>query len=122
MKLRFRENSLRLRLNQVETRALAAGETLSEHVQFPGNSKLAYTLIAREQSVADTTFRNNLIAIAIPRQFVQRWAESEEVGMYFDLPAGAGVLRVAVEKDLECVEGPEEERDPDAFPRLKSAC
>jgi hypothetical protein len=37
--------------------------------------------------------------------------------MYFDVAADGASLRIAIEKDLECVDGPEEERDPEAFPR-----
>ena len=42
---------------------------------------------------------------------------------YFDLPADRSVLTVAIEKDLECVDGPPEEKDPEAFPRaIEKAC
>ncbi len=37
--------------------------------------------------------------------------------MYFELPANGTVLKIAIEKDLECIEGALEERDPEAFPR-----
>lgn len=52
-----------------------------------------------------------------PGELVQDWAEGEQIGLYFDLPADSSVLTVAIEKDLECVDGPPEEKDPDAFPR-----
>jgi hypothetical protein len=42
------------------------------------------------------------------------WARGDEIGFYFVVEPG---LKVAIEKDLECVDGPEEEKDPDAFPR-----
>jgi hypothetical protein len=48
---------------------------------------------------------------------ISNWAHSDSVGIYFEIPANGARLQVAIEKDLECVDGPPEERDPDAFPR-----
>jgi len=59
-----------------------------------------------------------VIRVAAPSTEVKDWAANDaSLGIYFDLPANGSVLKIAIEKDLECVDGPEEERDPDAFPR-----
>jgi hypothetical protein len=107
MKLRFRQNNLRLRVNQREVDELASGTALEEDVSFPGNARMRYILEPYGQHTAAASFE---------------WANSEAIGMYFDLPANGSVLRVAIEKDLECVDGPPEERDPDAFPRSGKTC
>ena len=122
MKLRFRENSLRLRLNQREVQALAAGEALGEKVEFPGDARLAYVLQSRFASQPQATFRDGVITVNPPQEAVRHWSGSDEIGMYFDLPANGSALRIAIEKDLECVDGPAEERDPDAFPRVAKVC
>ena len=119
MKLRFRENSLRLRLNRGEAEALAAGATLEERVQFPGDARILYVLETTTKLKAEAWFRDGVIGVSTPETQVKEWAAGESVGMYFELAAGGSVLKIAVEKDLECVDGPAEERDPDAFPRTR---
>jgi hypothetical protein len=122
MKLRFHENSLRLRVNQREVHELAAGIALEKDVSFPGNVRIRYILEPYEQQTAAASFEGGVIRVSAPGNDVKEWAGSEAIGMYFELPANGSVLKVAIEKDLECVDGPPEERDPDAFPRSDKTC
>jgi hypothetical protein len=118
MKLRFRNNSIRLRLNQTEVRALASGSPLQETVLFPGLTRLTYVLEPSARFEPQASFLGGEIRIAAPPGELRTWAEGESIGMYFDLPSGPDTtLRVAIEKDLECVDAPVEEHDPNAFPR-----
>jgi hypothetical protein len=116
MKLRFRKNSLRLRVNQHEVRMLAAGEELSERVSFAGGATLDYVLasVAGTQSAAEFDGRVIHVTAALGD-----WARGDEIGFYFEVEPG---LKVAIEKDLECVDGPEDEKDPHAYPRSLKAC
>jgi hypothetical protein len=122
MKLRFRANSLRLRVNQREVQSLAAGLPLREQVIFPGDTRLAYTLSAEAESEANVRFEDGSIQVWAPKDQIAGWAGGDEIGLYFKLPANGTTLSLAIEKDLECVEGPLEERDPDAFPRSGKNC
>jgi hypothetical protein len=117
MKLRFRNNSLRLRLNRRETEAIAAGSALKEQICFPEGTTFSYILEAAGRLQPEASFRQGVIRIAAPAVELQKWAESSAIGVYFEVPANGSILKIAIEKDLECVEGPAEERDPDAFPR-----
>lgn len=121
MKLRFKGNSLRLRLNQTEVQKLAAGTSLQEAVDFPGGSSLNY-ILENGNGQAAASFTNGVIRVGAPADAVEHWASSEEIGMYFDLAASGRRMRIAIEKDLECTDGPVEDRDPDAFPRAAKAC
>jgi hypothetical protein len=121
MKLRFRQNSLRLRVNQREVNELASGIALEEDVSFPGNVRMRYILEPYGQHTA-ASFEGGVIRVSAPGNDVKEWANSEAIGMYFDLPADGSVLRIAIEKDLECADGPPEERDPYAFPRSEKVC
>lgn len=121
MKLRFRKNSLRLRVNQQEVETLAAGSSLLEQVYFPGGASLAYVLDGAAGSAPGATLENSTIHVSLPAHQVRQWAASDEIGLYFEFPAGKDKLKIAVEKDLVCIDGPEEERDPDAFPRTSPA-
>ncbi|HLH02244.1 MAG TPA: hypothetical protein VKX25_05710 [Bryobacteraceae bacterium] len=122
MKLRFRANSLRLRVNRREVEALAAGQVLRECVRFPG-SELIYSLEPVNETEPRATFEKNTIRILAPAAEVERWwSATDAVGLYFDLDTGREPLRLMIEKDLECVDGPPEERDPHAFPRSAKSC
>lgn len=120
MKLRFRGNSLRLRVNQREVEGLAGGAVLEEQIHFPGDDCMSYVLEARPQETAEASFRQGVIRVTAPQEQVRAWATGEAIGLYFDLPANGTSLRVAIEKDLECVDEPAEERDPHAYPRTTS--
>jgi hypothetical protein len=113
MKLRLRGNSLRLRLNQRETAALANGEAIEERIEFPGGSALRYRLLADSSPVARAEFSDQVITVALPEATARTWQRSDDIGVYYR----AGTLDVAVEKDLECTDLREEERDPYAYPR-----
>lgn len=117
MKLRFRKNTLRLRVNQREVRQLAGGTTLGEQVHFPGNAAFGYELSMAADERAVASFRGGVLRVAAPKTEVMRWAAGDAIGIYFELPASGDLLKVAIEKDLECLDGPIDERDPQAFPR-----
>jgi hypothetical protein len=116
MKLRFRKNSLRLRLNQREVTDLASGQALEERVEFPGNTLLIYRILPDASSPA-ARFENGAITVSVPAATVRAWESAEDIGLYYT----AGNLAVAIEKDLQCNDGPADEKDPFAYPR-KIAC
>jgi hypothetical protein len=117
MKLRFRKNSLRLRVNRKEVELLASGAALEERISFPGDTILKYVLEASATRTPEAVYQDGWIRVSTPLQQVTDWASGTDIGIYFELPANGSPLKVAIEKDLECVDGPAEETDPDAFPR-----
>jgi len=116
MKLRFRGNSLRLRLNRREVEALASGRAIEERITFPV-SDLTYTLEPTSRNDPQASFEQNTIRILAPNAEIARWSSDESIGLYYDLPTAGAPLRIMIEKDLECIDGPPEERDPEAFAR-----
>jgi hypothetical protein len=118
VKLRFRKNSLRLRLNQGEVQSFASGDVVTEEVVFPGHARMSYSLRTSREDSPQATYEGGHISVLAPEAVVHEWAGGEQIGLYFELPAGASALSIAIEKDLECIDGPPEEKDPDAFPRL----
>lgn len=117
MKLRFRDNSLRLRVNRPEVENLAAGGSLEDRVEFPGNARLSYILESSSEAAPGVSFREGVIRVSAPDWQVKDWARGEAIGLYFQVAGDRLPLKVAIEKDLECVEEQPEERDPNAFPR-----
>ena len=124
MKLRFRQDSLRIRLNRHEAQGLAQGAILEEKVHFPGDTDFRYILQGSRIPSPDVSFTDGVIRIRAPQGELKDWASGDSIGLYFDLPAKQTTLRVAIEKDLECVDGSPDEGDPDAFPRdrLRKNC
>jgi hypothetical protein len=116
MKLRFRKNSLRLRVNQVEVEQLAVGQTLAESVSFAGGAILEYILTPSSGPTRSAHFDGKSIRITAP---LHDWVRSPDIGFYFEVEPG---LKIAIEKDLECVDGPAEEQDPHAYPRAAKVC
>ncbi len=117
MKLRFRNNSMRLRLNRPEVENLAAGGSLEERVDFPGGTPLAYILESSPDATPHASFRDGVIRVSAPGWQIKDWARGEAVGLYFQVGGTGTALHVAIEKDLECLDAPPEEHDPHAFPR-----
>ena len=117
MKLRFRNNSVRLRLNQREVEKIAAGSPLEEQVAFPEGKVFSYILETVPGAEPDISFKHGVIRVCAPDPTIKAWATSESIGIYFEFPVSDSILKVAIEKDLECTDGPAAERDPNAFPR-----
>jgi len=117
MKLRFRGNNLRLRVNQKEVEILADGGELRESITFAGGATLGYVLTsALNETLSTADFDGKTIRVVAA---LRPWARSTEIGFYFNVEPS---LKVSVEKDLECVDGPEDEKDPHAFPRKSARC
>jgi len=96
---------------------VAAGQVLKEKLEFPGNTALSYSLKTVLSGDAQAFFENGTIEITTPKAPLMNWAGSEDLGLYFTLQTGEEPLKIAIEKDLVCIDGPAEERDPHAFPR-----
>jgi hypothetical protein len=123
VKLRFRNNSLRLRVNQREVQTLASGLAITEEILFPGNARMTYTLQASPDHSPQARYEGGNISVLAPGELLHDWAGGDQIGLYFRVPADTTVLAIAIEKDLECVDGSPEERDPEAFPRAaEKAC
>jgi hypothetical protein len=122
MKLRFSQNSVRLRLNRREVEDLSTGLALKEYVHFPGDAQFGYVLESALSASPQVEFGAGTVRVAIPWAEIQNWASTDAIGMYFELPANGSMLKLAIEKDLECIDGPAAERDPEAFPRSGKNC
>lgn len=126
MKLRLRENSIRLRLLQTEIRRLRETGNVSETIIFGVNPNETLTYVLRvsgEAATISAQMVNNKIDIFLPLLLAESWADSEEVGLYAKQDIGdLGKLEIIVEKDFVCVERPADADNKDAFPHPKMKC
>jgi hypothetical protein len=121
MKLRCKPNSVRLRLNQTEVAQLVQAGELTERIEFPGPQPAAFRYCVRFGNTpgsGDVRFENGELAITVPSDQASAWANhADEIGLYYNHEiAGGGTLRVMIEKDYQCIDGPTEEIDPDGYP------
>ena len=118
MKLRLRENSIRLRLLRSEVEQLKNQGSVSESIRFSRDQVLAYTLrIDKGVENISASFDNEGILIRVPSEAAEHWLETAEVGLeeaqvvHEDL-----TLNLLIEKDFVCLTRPMEGDNLDAFP------
>ncbi|HEV7644018.1 MAG TPA: hypothetical protein VGO50_08775 [Pyrinomonadaceae bacterium] len=119
MKLRIRNNSLRLRLTQSEVAQFGENGYVEEVIEFGAvpASHLTYALIALPENDIAAKFEDGKITISIPSPQARQWVDSDQVGIETDQDIGDGnKLRILVEKDFACAAPRHGEDDSDAFP------
>lgn len=126
MKLRLRENSIRLRLLQTEVRQLCASGNVSERIIFGvrPTETLTYSLsVSGEAKTIYAQMIDNKIEIFLPVKIAEIWADTNEIGLYETQDIGdLGELKITVEKDFVCVERPADEDNKEAIPHPKMKC
>jgi hypothetical protein len=124
MKLRLRENSIRLRLLQSEMKTLGETGFVSETIVFSERQKLIYTVkISENASRIFARFENEEITVEIPVQTALDWIETNLVGLEHEQDIDeAAKLKILIEKDFVCVDRPSDADNADAFPHPKMNC
>ncbi len=129
MKLRCKPNSVRFRLNQEELAQFVQAGELTERVEFPGPepADLVYRLRSGGKPGSSAVrFKDGELTITVPDEEARAWANSQdEVGLYYNHEvAGGRSLRVMIEKDYQCLDGPADEIDPAGYPNplAKTGC
>jgi hypothetical protein len=104
MKLRIQDDSIRLRLTQVEVRRLAeAGEVRAETHVAPG-SALVYRLRAADRADLGAALDGAEVTVFVPAAWVEGWPDDERVGFEGTQDVGDGRrLALLVEKDFDCL-------------------
>ena len=110
MKLRFEQNSIRLRLRKPDIAALRLNGFVQETVVFPG-AALMYMLRIAETHALTASLSEIAIAIDLPAEMAAQWMNSDAVGIYQSVQVGKGqILKVTIEKDFSCKDRPHENK------------
>ncbi len=118
MKLRIRNNSIRLRLTQTEVgRFLADGRVVAV-TEFPDGATLEYALVSDDAVGGLTaTMRDGSITVRAPADEAREWAGSDRVSLSAGPAADGGQpLALLVEKDFACLAPREGEDESDMYP------
>lgn len=117
MKLRIRDNSIRLRLTRGEVDNLRDAGLVSARTPFPGGREFQYSVESSPASVnPGAFFSDNVITVRLPETAVLAWANSEQVSIVGEQRLDDGeLLTILVEKDFACLAPREGEDDSDMY-------
>ena len=117
MKLRIRDNSVRLRLTRSEVDALHKDGLVSSKIEFPGGRSFAYVAESSPASVNPGAFLSeNVLTVNLPETTVLAWASTEQVSIEGEqLLTDGQILSILVEKDFACLVPREGEDDSEMF-------
>lgn len=102
MKLRLRDNSLRLRLDRKEVAALALARSAESRTAVAPDRALVYRVVlSADAEQPQVSFDQGVITVLVPEAVGRRWAESDDVGIYATTTWG---LRLTIEKDFRCLD------------------
>ncbi len=118
MKLRIRDNSIRLRLTRIEVDTVSSAGVVKARVSMPGGNGLDYIL--ESSSVTErpmARFTDGALTVMLPEAAVNQWASTEQVSFAADEALDDGdVLKILVEKDFACLAPREGEDETDMYP------
>jgi len=115
VKIRFRDDSIRVRLTQREVAELAASGRVQASTHFGGNARLRFEVRSREGAMR-ASFENSLVAIEAPASLIRDWAAAPQIALSGASVTEQGEFRISIEKDLECRKPRPYEDNSDAFP------
>lgn len=102
MKIRMRQNSVRLRLTRSEVTLFEETGHLEECVRFPSGA-LRYILDrSATESETRADFVNCRLTVTVPQAAADRWTSTQAVG----IEAHSDGLDILIEKDFQCAHGP----------------
>ena len=115
MKLRIRENSVRIRLTKSEVAEFAENGLVENRTDF-GDSQFIYALKSSDAAQSlQAKFTNGRIEIVVPKAAAENWTNTEQVGIAGEI----GTLKILIEKDFACLTLRVGEDESDAFPHPK---
>jgi hypothetical protein len=117
VKLRIRDNSVRLRLTRAEVDTIKREGLVTAHTEFPGGRQFRYELESSPASVsAESFFSDNVLTVRLPETTVLGWATTEQVSIHGEQALNGDTLKILVEKDFACLAPREGEDESDMFP------
>ena len=105
MKLRLRDNSIRLRLQISEIARLRETGSVTEKIQFSPTQILTYSiLVDNASSKISSSFTGNQVVVKIPEKLAKPWLEADEVGLETSQVINEKhTLNILLEKDFKCL-------------------
>lgn len=119
MKLRLKDNSLRIRLTRLEVTSLGHFNPVVSSIML-GSSRLTYAVeISLLSDTIHVSFADNIIRVIIPAAQASAWSTSSLVGLYAEQLVGhSQTIKILIEKDFFCLKprSHEQENEADMYP------
>ena len=125
MKLRVRNNSIRLRLTQTEVAAFAESGAVEETIEFglTADKSLIYRVDRAAVETVRADFADGKITISVPASLAENWAKTNQIGIKTEQDLGNGkMLKILIEKDFVCLDRKDDPDNLDAFPHPTGKC
>jgi hypothetical protein len=105
VKIRIKDNSIRLRLTRGEVETLRDSGVVVSNTGFPGGRQFSYALESSPASVNPAAFySDNEIRVRLPETIVLAWTATEQVSIGGEQTLDDGEkLLILVEKDFACL-------------------
>lgn len=118
VKLRVRDNSIRLRLTRSEVELVRADGLVRGRVPLAGANNFDYVLESSPATIKpEAHISNNVLTVRVPEAEILRWSGSDEVSISATQKLADGVeLGILVEKDFACLTPREGEDETDMYP------
>lgn len=116
MKLRIRDNSVRLRLTKSEVKHLCDTHSIESTVGFPGGRRLRYAIgVSAADAAMTASYRDDTLLVSLPAKMAADWEKSDEITLSGAVDIGGDTLSILVEKDFACLSPREGEDESDMF-------
>lgn len=119
MKIRIRDNSIRMRLTKSEVKLLSESGSVAARTQFvdsPDAIDFRYTLSLSDQDDRPTAaYKNGVMSISLPTKVGMDWALGNDVAVKADQSVGDGSLVILVEKDFACLTPRDDEEETEMY-------
>jgi len=123
MKLRIRDNSLRLRITKTELRTFASDKKVACTINFPGGEKMVYELHWSDDEEFDASFEGHTVKATVSQGAGATWLDEGEVSIDHKMMLADGSpFRLLVEKDFQCLSERKEEDESDMFVNPNTHC
>src|SRR6266542_1253922 len=105
MKLRIRDNSIRVRLTKTEVARLGQELPVEQTTRFSRSSALHCSIQPSRCAAAPSArFDGSTVTVALPAEQARQWASSDQVTIEAHQEIEPGTfLRILVEKDFQCM-------------------
>jgi len=125
MKLRLRNNSIRIRLTQKEVENFATFGRVEDVTEFgpDAEQRLAYALeMSGTSDQIRAVFACGRITLVMPKTGTEEWIDSDQVSFSSEQPIADGrSLKILIERDFACLKPRPGNDDEDAFPHPLAA-
>ncbi|MDQ2864118.1 MAG: hypothetical protein M3R50_10835 [Bacteroidota bacterium] len=122
MKIRIRDNSLRIRLSKSEVELFNEEGYLQAQTDF-GSNIFYYAVKRTDEESMSAEFIDAHLTLFIPQPLLEKWASTNLVGLEYSLPTNNGShLHLLLEKDFKCIDAVVTEDQSDYFENPAKSC